>query len=98
MEQMGNPRLRSDLRMLTAMKDRTVVARRVAVASAIGTTIEWYDFFIYGTAAATVLAPQFFPQISSLAGMLASFATFVALSFISWLCALGLKETFDTSL
>ena len=28
-------------------------ARRVAVASAIGTTIEWYDVFIYGTAAAT---------------------------------------------
>ena len=51
-------------------------ARRVAVASAIGTTIEWYDFFIYGTAAATVFAPQFFPQVSELAGRLASFATF----------------------
>ena len=51
-------------------------ARRVAVASAIGTTIEWYDFFIYGTAAATVFGPQFFPQVSELAGTLASFATF----------------------
>jgi MFS family permease len=51
-------------------------ARRVAVASAIGTTIEWYDFFIYGTAAATVFAPQFFPQVSELAGTLAAFATF----------------------
>ena len=39
-------------------------ARRVAVASAIGTTIEWYDFFIYGTAAAVVFAPQFFPAVS----------------------------------
>src|SRR5688572_8402765 len=51
-------------------------ARRVAIASAIGTTIEWYDFFIYGTAAATVFGPQFFPQVSELAGTLASFATF----------------------
>src|ERR1051325_9366749 len=51
-------------------------ARRVAVASAIGTTIEWYDFFIYGTAAATVFGPQFFPQVSELAGTLAAFAAF----------------------
>ena len=53
-------------------------ARRVAVASAIGTTIEWYDFFIYGTAAATVFAPRFFPQVSPVAGTLAAFATFGA--------------------
>ena len=51
-------------------------ARRVAVASAIGTTVEWYDFFIYGTAAATVFGPRFFPQISPVAATLASFATF----------------------
>ena len=56
--------------------DRQVEARRVALASAIGTTIEWYDFFIYGTAAAVGFAPQFFPQVSALAGTLASFATF----------------------
>jgi metabolite-proton symporter len=53
-----------------------VSASRVAVASAIGTTIEWYDFFIYGTAAATVFGPQFFPQVSPAAATLASFATF----------------------
>jgi MFS family permease len=52
------------------------------MASAIGTTIEWYDFFIYGTAAAVVFAPQFFPQVSPLAGTLASFATF-AIGFIA---------------
>ena len=51
-------------------------ARRVAVASGIGTTIEWYDFFIYGTAAAVVFAPQFFPQVSEFAGTLLAFGTF----------------------
>ena len=51
-------------------------ARRVALASAIGTTIEWYDFFIYGTAAATVFGPRFFPQVSPAVGTLAAFATF----------------------
>jgi len=62
--------------------DRAADARRVAVASAIGTTIEWYDFFIYGTAAAVVFGPQFFPQVSSLAGTLAAFATF-AVGFVA---------------
>src|SRR6187200_2373824 len=57
-------------------------ARRVAVASAIGTTIEWYDFFIYGTAAAVVFGPQFFPQVSEVAGTLASFVTF-AIGFVA---------------
>ena len=60
----------------------TADARRVAFASAIGTTIEWYDFFIYGTAAATVFGPQFFPQVSQLSGTLAAFATF-AIGFIA---------------
>jgi metabolite-proton symporter len=50
--------------------------RRVAFASAIGTTIEWYDFFIYGTAAALVLGRLFFPSSSPLAETLAAFATF----------------------
>ncbi len=58
--------------MLGTAVQRPADARRVAVASAIGTTIEWYDFFIYGTAAAVVFAPQFFPQVSPLAGMLAA--------------------------
>ena len=48
---------------------------RVVAASFIGTTIEWYDFFIYGTAAALVLGKQFFPDASPVAGSLAAFAT-----------------------
>jgi MHS family shikimate/dehydroshikimate transporter-like MFS transporter len=50
--------------------------RKVVVASFIGTTIEWYDYFIYGTAAALVFPALFFPEFSELAGTLASFATF----------------------
>ena len=50
--------------------------RRVAFASFLGTAIEWYDFFLYGTAAALIFPKLFFPQFSPLAGKLASFATF----------------------
>lgn len=53
-------------------------ARTVALGSAIGTTIEWYDFYLYATAAALVFKPLFFPNISSTAGTLASFATYAA--------------------
>lgn len=49
---------------------------RLATASLAGTAIEFYDFFIYGTAAALVLGPLFFPTFSPLAGTLAAFATF----------------------
>ncbi len=50
--------------------------RRVATASLVGTSIEWYDFFLYGTAASLVFNKLFFPTLSPLAGLLASFATF----------------------
>jgi MHS family shikimate/dehydroshikimate transporter-like MFS transporter len=50
--------------------------RKVVVASFIGTTIERYDYFIYGTAAALVFPALFFPEFSPLAGTLACFATF----------------------
>jgi metabolite-proton symporter len=50
--------------------------RLVAVASFIGTTIEWYDFFLYGTAAALVFNRLFFPTFDPLMGTLASFGTY----------------------
>ncbi|GAB3406137.1 MFS transporter [Flindersiella endophytica] len=50
--------------------------RRVAFAGAIGTAVEWYDFFIYGTAATLVLGRLFFPSASPLAETLSAFATF----------------------
>lgn len=49
--------------------------RRAVVASTIGTTIEWYGFFLYGTAAALVFPRLFFPDSSNYAGVLASFST-----------------------
>ena len=50
--------------------------RQVALASFIGTTIEWYDFFLYGTAAALVFDELFFPNVDPTIGTLAAFATF----------------------
>ena len=50
--------------------------RQVALASFIGTAIEWYDFFLYGTAAALVFDKLFFPNVDPLIGTLSAFATF----------------------
>ena len=49
--------------------------RRAVVASTVGTTIEWYDFFLYGTAAALVFPKLFFPDSSAYVGVLAAFGT-----------------------
>jgi metabolite-proton symporter len=56
--------------------------RRVALASMVGTSIEWYDFFIFGTASALVFGRLFFPTFSELAGTLAAFASF-AVGFVA---------------
>jgi metabolite-proton symporter len=56
--------------------------RRVVLASFIGTTIEWYDFFLYGTAAALVFNRLFFPRLDPLAGTLSAYGTF-AVGFVA---------------
>ncbi|MGW4822468.1 MFS transporter [Streptomyces sp. NPDC004227] len=50
--------------------------RRIVAASLIGTTIEWYDFFLYGSAAALVFNKLFFPDSDPLVGTLLSFLTY----------------------
>src|SRR6266498_2465734 len=49
--------------------------RRAVIASTVGTSIEWYDFFLYGTASALVFPKLFFPDSAPLAGVLYSFTT-----------------------
>ncbi|GAA2335120.1 MHS family MFS transporter [Streptomyces caniferus] len=56
--------------------------RRVATAAALASAVEWYDYFVFGIAAALVLGPAFFPSDSRAAGVLASFATF-AVGFLA---------------
>jgi metabolite-proton symporter len=56
--------------------------RQVIFASLIGTTIEWYDFFLYGTAAALVFNKLFFPSVDPLIGVMQAFLTY-ALGFVA---------------
>jgi MHS family shikimate/dehydroshikimate transporter-like MFS transporter len=55
---------------------------RVVAASFVGTAIEWYDFFLYGTAAALVFPRLFFPQADPVAGQLAALGTY-AVGFVA---------------
>ncbi|MFN0112354.1 MAG: MFS transporter, partial [Blastocatellia bacterium] len=56
--------------------------QKIAIASFIGTTIEWYDFFLYGTASALIFGKLFFPNYDPLTATLASFGTY-AVGFIA---------------
>ncbi|XVQ13259.1 MFS transporter [Spirillospora sp. CA-255316] len=76
--------------------------RKAAVASVVGTSIEWYDFFLYNTAAAIVFKDVFFPESSDYAGTLSAFATYAvgfaarpvgAAIFGHWGDRLGRKAT-----
>jgi metabolite-proton symporter len=69
---------------VVAVEDRPAATsmKRVAAACLIGSTIEYYDFFIYGTAAALVFPTVFFPHLSPAAATIASMGTF-ATAFLS---------------
>jgi MHS family shikimate/dehydroshikimate transporter-like MFS transporter len=71
-----------DHRLDNKEKSGTASIRPVILASFIGTTIEWYDFFLYGTAAALVFNKLFFPNVNPLAGTLSAFGTF-AVGFVA---------------
>jgi MFS family permease len=57
-------------------------ARRILLASLVGTAVEFYDFYIYATAASLVFGPLFFPAASPSAQLLASYASF-SIAFIA---------------
>jgi metabolite-proton symporter len=87
--------------------DQKVLIRRAALASTVGTTIEWYDFFLYNTAAALVFPALFFPESSVYAGRLESFATYAvgfaarpvgAFIFGHWGDRIGRKATLIVTL
>ena len=66
---------------MTAITERAPAAR-VLTASLVGTAIEFYDFYIYATAASLVFGPLFFPSESATAQLMSSYATF-AIAFIA---------------
>jgi MFS transporter, MHS family, shikimate and dehydroshikimate transport protein len=59
--------------MLSPSRGKIIEA---VIASTIGTTIEWYDFFLYGTAAALVFGDLYFPQADKFTGTILAFGTF----------------------
>lgn len=59
-----------------AGRKRNRTAGRAGIGAFIGSTIEWFDFYIYGTAAALVFDEVFFPELEGAVGTLVAFATF----------------------
>ena len=66
----------------SVLTDAPPTPRRVALASAVGATIEWYDFFLYGTAAGLVFDKLYFNGLDGPAAQFAAFATF-AVGFLA---------------
>jgi hypothetical protein len=56
--------------------DHGAQLRKAVVAATIGTTIEWYDFFLYGTAAGLIFGKLYFPNSDPLTATLAAFGTY----------------------
>lgn len=64
------------------LSETSLHRRRAAISSVIGTTIEWYDFFIYGTVGALVFPTLFFPESDPYAGLMQTFLIF-AIGFVT---------------
>src|SRR3954469_17293841 len=71
-----NPDQAQAAREVAGSPEQSRQVRKAALASTVGTTIEWYDYFLYGTAAALVFPDVFFPNASHYVGTLESFATY----------------------
>ena len=69
-------------RNATAPQGSPAQVRKAAVASILGTTIEWYDYFLYGSVAALVFNKLFFTDLDPIVGTVAAFGTF-AVAFIA---------------
>jgi metabolite-proton symporter len=65
-----------------AQQEEKTPLRRVVMASLIGTTIEWYDFFLYGSAAALIFNKLFFPSFDPVVGTFLAFGTY-AVGFVA---------------
>src|SRR6266699_280499 len=72
----GNARSARENVDMPSPKEMSREYRKVVVASVFGTIIEWYDFLIYGTAAALVFNKLFFPSFDPLVGTLAALASY----------------------
>jgi MHS family shikimate/dehydroshikimate transporter-like MFS transporter len=72
----GKPRFRGEDTVMATPTGSSGEYRKVVVASVFGTIIEWYDFLIYGTAAALVFNKLFFPTYDPLVGTLAALAAY----------------------
>lgn len=79
---MGEPNRSVNTAVITAPDTRSTPMRRVAAACLVGSAIEFYDFLIYGTAAALVFPTVFFPRLGPTVAMIASMGTF-ATAFLS---------------
>ncbi|GAA0372246.1 MHS family MFS transporter [Actinoallomurus spadix] len=93
--------------MVVAETPQRSQVRRAAAAAIVGTSIEWYDFFLYNTAAAVVFKDVFFPKSTDYVGTLSSFATYAvgfaarpvgAAIFGHWGDRLGRKATLIVTL
>ncbi|OIJ93028.1 MFS transporter [Streptomyces sp. MUSC 14] len=73
---LAGPTSASDVPAAPPAAHRSAATGRIAVASMIGSAVEWYDFYLYGTATALVFNKLFFSSLDPVAGILAAFATY----------------------